>query len=231
MAELHPLSSPHTDPTNDIEIPDFLPWLPQRAVGARGWTAARQRTFLAALARLGSVRLAAAAAGKSARSAYQLRAKPGAEHFAVAWDAMASIGLDRACDIAMDAATVGRPVVKYRRGKPCGIRFTSNECAAVAVISTRVRRDRAEALEDERYRLERWEIALRRREMDLDDRESGAPRTQALRSAEAHELWVRALAAEKRAEELRANRALIAASARRARAAAAEARGPRIRSL
>ena len=51
-----------------------------------GWTPERQRGFIAALEQRPSVSDAAARVGKSARSAYKLRKKAGAESFADAWD-------------------------------------------------------------------------------------------------------------------------------------------------
>ena len=51
-----------------------------------GWTAERQRTFLAALADTGRVLVAAEAAGISPRSCYRLRRHPRGAAFARAWD-------------------------------------------------------------------------------------------------------------------------------------------------
>lgn len=53
-----------------------------------GWTAERQRSFIAALARTGRVGKAAAAAGMSRESAYRLRRREGAQGFAAAWDSI-----------------------------------------------------------------------------------------------------------------------------------------------
>lgn len=65
-------------------IPPFLP-VPLRA-RADGWTPVRQGDFIGFLAETGSVAQAAAEVGKSRASAYRLRALPGAESFAAAWD-------------------------------------------------------------------------------------------------------------------------------------------------
>jgi hypothetical protein len=67
-------------------IPAFEP-APGRA-RKDGWTAERQRTFIATLARTGCVGRAAAAAGMSRESAYRLRRRRGAESFAAAWDSI-----------------------------------------------------------------------------------------------------------------------------------------------
>lgn len=65
--------------------PDFTP-VPVRARND-GWAPALQRAFIAALCRTRSVSAAARAVGMSRESAYRLRARPGAESFAAAWDA------------------------------------------------------------------------------------------------------------------------------------------------
>ena len=52
-----------------------------------GWTVQRQADFLGMLAETGSVMGACEAVGMSRKSAYALRARPGAESFAAAWDA------------------------------------------------------------------------------------------------------------------------------------------------
>ena len=52
-----------------------------------GWTVERQADFLGLLAETGSVIGACEAVGMSRKSAYRLRALPGAESFAAAWDA------------------------------------------------------------------------------------------------------------------------------------------------
>ncbi len=53
---------------------------------AGGWTPMKQAAFLAALALTGCVREAARRVGMSRETAYRLRAKPGGESFADAWD-------------------------------------------------------------------------------------------------------------------------------------------------
>ena len=65
-------------------VPAFLP-VPQRA-RRDGWTPARQARFLAHLAITRSVVAAARKVGMARETAYRLRAKPGAESFAAAWD-------------------------------------------------------------------------------------------------------------------------------------------------
>ena len=66
-------------------VPPFYP-VPTRT-RRDGWTVERQAAFLGMLAETGSVLGACEAVGISRNSAYRLRARPGAESFAAAWDA------------------------------------------------------------------------------------------------------------------------------------------------
>ncbi len=65
-------------------VPAFLP-VHQRA-RRDGWTPERQARFLAELAITRSVTKAAREVGMARETAYRLRARPGAESFAAAWD-------------------------------------------------------------------------------------------------------------------------------------------------
>lgn len=56
-----------------------------------GWSEVRQCAFLAQLYLTGSATAAAKAVGMSRASAYRLRARPGAESFAFAWDRVLSL--------------------------------------------------------------------------------------------------------------------------------------------
>jgi len=68
-----------------LRVPPFYP-VPTRT-RRDGWTVERQADFLGMLAETGSVIGACEAVGMSRKSAYRLRALPGAESFAAAWDA------------------------------------------------------------------------------------------------------------------------------------------------
>lgn len=63
-----------------------------------------QRRFVAALAATGIVVQAARSIGKSMEALYKLRAMPGAEGFAAAWDEAAGWGMERLEDCAIEAA-------------------------------------------------------------------------------------------------------------------------------
>ena len=71
-----------------------------------GWSADRQRYFLATLAETGSVHLAADAARLSARGAYKLRTRSPA--FAAAWDTALQLAVGRLSAIVFDRAINGR---------------------------------------------------------------------------------------------------------------------------
>ena len=80
-----PASPPPRRAYRRLRVPPFYP-VPTRT-RRDGWTVERQADFLGMLAETGSVIGACEAVGMSRKSAYRLRALPGAESFAAAWDA------------------------------------------------------------------------------------------------------------------------------------------------
>ena len=80
--------------------------LPESRNRLAGWSAERQRYFLATLAETGSVHLAASAARLSARGAYKLRTRSPA--FAAAWDTALQLAVGRLSAIVFDRAINGR---------------------------------------------------------------------------------------------------------------------------
>lgn len=66
-----------------------------------------QRRFVAALAATGIVNQAARTIGKSMEALYKLRARPGAEGFAAAWDEALGWGMQRLEDCALERALAG----------------------------------------------------------------------------------------------------------------------------
>lgn len=82
-----------------------------------GWTAERQRTFLAALADTGCVSVAAEAADITPRSCYRLRRHPKGAAFAKAWDDALLVATGRLVAIAFERAIVGTPREIWRGGK------------------------------------------------------------------------------------------------------------------
>ncbi|WP_404371721.1 hypothetical protein AB5I39_04530 [Sphingomonas sp. MMS24-J45] len=82
-----------------------------------GWTAERQRTFLAALADTGCVSVAAEAAEITPRSCYRLRRHPKGAAFAKAWDDALLVATGRLVAIAFERAIIGTPREIWRGGK------------------------------------------------------------------------------------------------------------------
>lgn len=74
-----------------------------------GWTAAKQTAFVAALAKAGCVRDAAAAVGMSTESAYRLRARGDATDFRAAWTSALDYAVVRLGDAALSRAIHGVP--------------------------------------------------------------------------------------------------------------------------
>jgi hypothetical protein len=82
-----------------------------------GWTADRQRKFIAHLALTGNAGEACAVVGVASSSAYRLRNKAGAESFARAWDAALRLCPTRLVAVGLDRALNGRVERHYRNGE------------------------------------------------------------------------------------------------------------------
>ena len=134
----------------------FTPHIPRR-VHAAGWTAERQRAFIAALARTGVVSAAARSVGMSPSSAYQLRATvrrrtnnlvdtpmspelaeslgPGYVYsFAAAWDLALGHGLSLQIEGALPVVLEGDEVPVIHRGAIIGWRKKFNTRLALAAL-------------------------------------------------------------------------------------------------
>ncbi|MFD1786912.1 LysR family transcriptional regulator [Sphingomonas floccifaciens] len=92
-----------------------------------GWTADRQRAFVAALAETGSVTAAARRINMSTEGAYYLRRQPGAEEFAAAWADALDHGVQSLADIAIDRAREGTPVPVFWKGEQIGEKRRYND--------------------------------------------------------------------------------------------------------
>lgn len=90
----------------ESSLPDFTPVSRKNTV-AHGWTVAKQRGFIAALAATGSVRMATEAVGMSHCGVYKLRTAQGGESFARAWAFAVSLGAARVRDVLLDHAIHG----------------------------------------------------------------------------------------------------------------------------
>ncbi len=88
--------------------PAAYDWIPvRRQPHPGGWSAEKQRVFIAALADTGSVTQAARDVGMSTRSAYALRRAPEGAGFARAWTAAIHQGMNRLVDVCMERALEG----------------------------------------------------------------------------------------------------------------------------
>ena len=93
-------------PAEDDPLLAFAPYLhPQPR--SNSITPERQRAFVAHLAATGIVSQAARHIGKSMEALYKLRARPGAEGFAAAWDQAIERGVTRLEDCALERALQG----------------------------------------------------------------------------------------------------------------------------
>lgn len=107
-------------PEEDADPFDFV--AVATAPRADGWSAERQRAFIAALSSHGGVAAAARAVGMTPQSARRLRHRSDAAGFARAWDAAVDQGRCVAFDEAMRIAREGRLVPILRKGKLIGHR-------------------------------------------------------------------------------------------------------------
>ena len=110
---MHPLDPPAR--AADIAAPAFTPVLLVRT-RHDGWTVPRQTAFLRALCVTGSVSSAARMVGMSRKAAYGLRARAGAESFALAWEIALGEGQARAFDWLMERALNGVTTIQLRTG-------------------------------------------------------------------------------------------------------------------
>ncbi len=76
---------------------------------------------MSTLAATGIVTQAARSIGKSMEALYKLRARPGAEGFAAAWDAALERGVQRLEDCALERALQGTPTPIVSSGKLLGV--------------------------------------------------------------------------------------------------------------
>ncbi len=182
---------------DDSDPVDFTP-VPLRA-RRDGWTPERQRAFIAALARCGSVSAAARQVGKAVRGAYRLLDRPGAGSFAEAWDLAAEMGRDATRDCVIDRAMHGAWVPVVRRGRIVRLEFRTFDKLAIAVLSGRDRHLAEARRAGPGPRAERAADAARRQELKAEDARRAAI------ARENEDLWQ--AAGHRLAEKARAPRA------------------------
>lgn len=124
--EPHPAAAPPADPLAFSPVP--------RKYRYDGWTAERQRAFIAALAETGSVTAAARRINMTTVGAYHLRRQPGADSFRAAWEAALASGVQRLTDIAFERAIEGVPVPVFHKGEQVGERRWYNDRLLMFVL-------------------------------------------------------------------------------------------------
>ncbi|MES2442711.1 MAG: hypothetical protein V4574_07755 [Pseudomonadota bacterium] len=117
----------------EIPVPWFTP-VPLLRTRHDGWTPARQRIFLAALADSGVVSRAARAAGMGVTSAYNLRRRKGAESFAAAWDTVEKAARDRALAYVIEHIMNGETHPRFYAGRFIGTIHRVDARVALAAV-------------------------------------------------------------------------------------------------
>ncbi len=110
----------HDHPTPDTTDPLATYTPAQLRARHDGWTAERQRTFLAALAETGCISEAAHAAQIAPRSAYRLRNHPQGRAFAKAWDQALQLAAARLMTTAYERAIKGAVREMWKDGELVG---------------------------------------------------------------------------------------------------------------
>lgn len=127
---------------DDLPLPEFAP-VPLSRRRHDGWTAERQRAFIAALARTGVVAVAARAVGMGVTSAYNLRRRVGGESFARAWTIVEAEARDRAFEMVADQFINGVTHPRFYRGRFVGTIHRYDTRLALAALRAADRADRA----------------------------------------------------------------------------------------
>lgn len=120
---------------NGFDLNDFE-WIPvKRKPRADGWSAEKQRLFIATLADTGSVTLAARAVGMSVKSAYALRRAPDGAGFDRAWIAAIRQAMSRLIDVCMERALEGTEEPIYDKdGRHIGHRVRHHDRMAMFLL-------------------------------------------------------------------------------------------------
>lgn len=127
--------APKGRPSTSV-VPNFTP-VPREKPRIDGWTAEKQRDFIAYLTETGSVDMACQAVGMSTNGAYALRRANGAEEFRAAWIAALDHGISRVEDIAMHRALYGTETPVYSYGKLIGTRTVYNDRLLMFMLRNR----------------------------------------------------------------------------------------------
>ncbi|WP_338426410.1 hypothetical protein [Sphingopyxis kveilinensis] len=131
MSNTLPTPAPEPTPARDAHghDPAAYDWVPVLKKPRKdGWSPAKQRAFIEALADTGSVVTAAQRVGMSESSAYRLRRSPDAAAFDRAWSAAIDTASKKLLDTAFERAIVGSEEPVFDRdGNPVGRRLRHSD--------------------------------------------------------------------------------------------------------
>ena len=114
-------------------VPPFYP-VPLRS-RRDGWTACKQTDFLGYLAETESVMAAAEMVGMSRKGAYELRARPGAESFAAAWDGALGLQVRKVTVADLEFAAHHGPIhLRFFRGRYRGSHQVPDTSALLRLV-------------------------------------------------------------------------------------------------
>lgn len=114
----------------------FTP-VPRQRMRRGGWSADRQRQFIALLAETGSVRAACRRLGVGEHHIYKLRNHPEAAGFRAAWEAALDCGIARIEDTLMDRALNGIETPVFYHGEKVGTRQVYNDRLLMFLLNNR----------------------------------------------------------------------------------------------
>ncbi len=127
---------PKISPKGAANTSAALPPIPLRP-RHDGWTPERQIAFIDALAETGCVTQAAKSVRLSITAAYNLRRRPEAQAFRLAWDAALDFAVRRLADAALSRAIHGVPEPIFYRGQQLGERRIFDERLTQFILRTR----------------------------------------------------------------------------------------------
>lgn len=119
--------------------PDLLSFtpVPRQRMRRGGWSADRQRQFIALLAETGSVRAACRRLGVGEHHIYKLRNHPEAASFRAAWEAALDCGIARIEDTLMDRALHGVETPIFYHGEKVGSKQVYNDRLLMFILTNR----------------------------------------------------------------------------------------------
>ena len=118
------------------DLLDFTP-VPRQRMRRGGWSADRQRQFIALLAETGSVRAACRRLGVGEHHIYKLRGHPEAASFRAAWEAALDCGIARIEDTLMDRALHGVETPIFYHGEKVGSKQVYNDRLLMFILTNR----------------------------------------------------------------------------------------------